>query len=141
MRVVTIGYEGRTVEELVDELTDAHVTTVVDVRQTPISRKAGFSKRQLEDYLAGVGIAYIHERDLGNPKENREAYRNGSSEARERFKTHLAASGNALVRLAGLSDNSPIALLCYERAHSDCHRESVADALLEANPNMEILIV
>lgn len=141
VRVVTIGYEGRTIDELVKALTDANVSTVVDVRQNAISRKAGFSKRQLEGCLSEAGIGYVHERVLGNPKENREGYRNGSEEARRRFIRHLESAGEAITRLLALAESSPIALLCYERSHSECHRESVVTALQCRRPELTLLTV
>lgn len=69
-RIVSIGYEGRTIESFVVELQRAGVQTVADVRLNAISRKAGFSKTRLRDALAAVGIDYVHLRSLGNPREN-----------------------------------------------------------------------
>jgi uncharacterized protein (DUF488 family) len=40
--VVTVGYEGRTVDEFVDALSAARVKTLVDVRLTPISRNPAY---------------------------------------------------------------------------------------------------
>ena len=45
--IVSVGYEGRTAEELVTALVDAGVSTLVDVRENAISRKSGMSKRAL----------------------------------------------------------------------------------------------
>lgn len=134
-----IGYEGRTIEELVDVLEQAGVETVVDVRQNPVSRKPGFSKRQLAGHLADVGIAYVHEKTLGNPSENRDGFRRGESEARHRFAGHLNAASGALSRIADLLETSTLALLCYERSHSQCHREPVADAVIARRPSTEIV--
>ena len=45
--IVSVGYEGRSVDELVDALVDAGVSVLVDVRENAISRKRGLSKRAL----------------------------------------------------------------------------------------------
>jgi len=55
MGLVTIGYEGRTAPELIDELVRAGVDVLVDVRFTPVSRKAGMSERRLGEALTAVG--------------------------------------------------------------------------------------
>lgn len=139
MRLVTIGYEGRTIDELVDVLVRAGVETVADVRQNPVSRKSGFSKRQLASRLEDVGISYVHEKTLGNPGENREGFRRGESEARRRFVEHLGDASDALSRITDLMDTSSVALLCYERSHSQCHRGLVAAAVFARRPDTEIV--
>lgn len=68
----TIGYEGRDLEEFADRLKNFDVDTLVDVRDIPLSRKKGFSKTPLSQYLQEVGIEYIHIKPLGSPKELRE---------------------------------------------------------------------
>ena len=45
--VSTIGYEGRTLENYLNELLRSGVTVLCDVRRNPISRKYGFSKNTL----------------------------------------------------------------------------------------------
>ncbi len=45
--VVSIGYEGRDVEELLTSLQRHRVGILVDVRLTPLSRKPGPSKKGL----------------------------------------------------------------------------------------------
>ncbi len=42
MTVVTIGYEGRPLDEFIAELTDRGVEIVLDVRANAISRKQTF---------------------------------------------------------------------------------------------------
>ena len=80
-RIYSIGYEGMTVESLVDRLAGAKVTTLVDVRLNPISRKPGFSRKRLTTALDDAGIEYVHEKDLGNPADNRDSFRDGDGQA------------------------------------------------------------
>lgn len=72
LELYTVGYEGRSVDDLLETLIAAKVTRLVDVRELPLSRRRGLSKTALGDSLAAVGIEYAHVRPLGNPKENRE---------------------------------------------------------------------
>jgi uncharacterized protein (DUF488 family) len=128
--VYTVGYEGRDVADLIALLRTHRVETLVDVRLTPISRKAGFSKTALSSALADAGITYLHERRLGNPKENRPAYRAGEKTAQRRYLAHLLQNGgDAVARLSDIVTTSATALLCVEREPSICHRSAVADQL------------
>lgn len=130
--LVSIGYEGRDVDDLIRSLLLQNVQVLVDVRLTPISRKRGFSKSALKAALEVAGIRYVHHRELGNPKDNRDAYRVGSPTARARFRDVLGSNEatDALRHVSELLDDGAVALLCFERDHSQCHRHQVAEALL-----------
>jgi hypothetical protein len=72
MNLFTISYEGRTADDLPASMAASGVTTVIDVRDLPLSRKRGFSKTALASLLAQSGVDYVHERGLGNPKPLRD---------------------------------------------------------------------
>lgn len=116
-RIYSVGYEGLTVAALVDRLSSAQVTTLVDVRLTPSSRRPGFSKKSLSAALEAADIAYVHERLLGNPPENRDSFRKGDGTDGRRHMRELLdnGSGEALQRLVDLADGDRIAVLCVER--------------------------
>src|SRR3712207_1547559 len=73
----TIGYEGADMDRFLMALKDAGVETLADVRAVALSRKRGFSKSALRDALADRDIGYRHFRELGTPKEGRQAARAG----------------------------------------------------------------
>lgn len=54
----TIGYEGRVVDSFVEDLGNAGVEVLVDVRELAQSRKRGFSKTALSALLDEAGIEY-----------------------------------------------------------------------------------
>ncbi|WP_392543756.1 DUF488 family protein [Oryzobacter telluris] len=141
--LVSIGYEGKDLNELLEQLLANHVGVLVDVRLNPISRKPGLSKRRLSEALRAVGISYCHYRELGNPKENREAFRAGSQDARDRFSAILRAQAGteALSHVAESLDGEVVALLCFEREHSECHRGLVAEAIQRELPEVQLLQV
>jgi uncharacterized protein (DUF488 family) len=140
-RIYSVGYEGMTVESLVDRLAGAKVTTLVDVRLNPISRKPGFSRKRLTEALAGAGIEYLHEKDLGNPPDNRQSFQTGDGEAgRARMRAILEnGSGPALERLVERAGGERIAVLCVEREQDRCHRQVIVDMAVEKNPSIEVL--
>lgn len=141
--LVSLGYEGRTVEDLIGHLRRESVTVLVDVRLTPLSRKPGLSKQRLADALASAGIRYVHLRALGNPPENRTAFRAGDPDSRAYFRDLLRQEHavEALRHVAELLDGGTVALLCFEREHSACHRHVVAEVLQRENPSVEIVEV
>ena len=54
--IATIGYEGVGFGDFLKTLRQAHIDRVLDVRELPLSRRAGFSKNPLRAGLAEGGI-------------------------------------------------------------------------------------
>ncbi len=73
--LVTIGYEGADFADFLATLDTLGVTTLLDIRELPMSRRRGFAKTALREGLATVGIAYRHEPRLGSPKAIRHQLR------------------------------------------------------------------
>src|ERR1700757_5365340 len=89
-KLFTIGYEQTPQKAVLDELERAGVKLLVDVRAVPSSRRPGFSKNQLAAGLDERGIAYIHLKALGTPKEGRLAARSGDYATLQKiFDKHL----------------------------------------------------
>lgn len=138
--IVSIGYERRDVAEVVALLSDHEVDVLVDVRLNAISRKRGFSKTALASALQEAGIEYRHERELGNPKDNRDAFRRGVEAARDRYRRHLSNGASAVYdAVIELADTSTVALLCFERDHHQCHRSCITDAAQANNGQLDVL--
>ena len=132
-RLFTIGYEQTPAKAVLDELQQAGVKLLVDVRAIASSRRPGFSKNQLAAGLDQRGISYIHLRGLGTPKEGRLAARSGDIGTLQRiYAKHLKTLQakeeldelSALVKASG-----PVCLLCYERDHTHCHRRWIAEII------------
>ncbi|MFV0318700.1 MAG: DUF488 family protein [Microthrixaceae bacterium] len=138
--IVSIGYEGRTLDEFVDVLRSNGVEVLVDVRLTPISRKKGFSKTALSAALQAAGIEYRHEPALGNPKDNRDAFRRGLASARTRYVRHLSngASSNYEATVDSARTRR-VALLCFERDHSQCHRSCITERAQAEHPALSVV--
>lgn len=128
-RLCTIGYERTTLPQLITTLRAAGVAILIDVRAVAASRRAGFSKSLLAAGLAEAGIAYVHIRELGTPKEGRLAARAGRIDAMEEiFAAHMqtpeAVAG--LARAIAIARGAPSCLLCLEADPAHCHRAIVA---------------
>lgn len=139
--VFSVGYEGMSVEGLAERLAQSGVTTLVDVRLNAISRRPGFSRKALAAAMEAAGIAYVHERELGNPKENRAAFQSDDrTEGRARMRAILEnGAGEALDRVVELAETSKVAVLCVERDPAQCHRSVITEMVSERNPNVAIV--
>lgn len=122
----TVGYQQRTVGDLITELLNAGVDLLVDVRETPWSHRRDYSKRRLSASLEADGIDYVHARFAGNPKELR---RSAAShrECLDLYGEHVRANPEITAELdlllrEGLQCGRRICLFCYERHPDDCHR-------------------
>lgn len=128
--LLTIGYEGSTIGDVLTALQAAQVGLLLDVRAVPQSRKPGFSKRLLAAGLDEVGIRYVHLQGLGTPKPGRDAARAGHPDRMEvifleHMKSDRAQADLAQVKL--LAREQRACLLCFERDPAQCHRRLVAE--------------
>jgi uncharacterized protein (DUF488 family) len=132
--IYTIGYEGASTDNLIAALKEAGVTRLLDIRESPYSRRHEFSTDELSAALTSYGIAYTHIRELGNPPAGREAARAGHMAAyREIFTEHLdgAEARKGLERALAFAANERVCLLCLEKSPSHCHRSMVAVRMSE----------
>ena len=137
-RLATIGYQGSTVQRVVEVLREAHVELLVDVRAVASSRRPGFSKTRLAAHLEEAGIGYLHLRGLGTPAEGRTAARAGRhADMRRIFGGHLTTpeAQEELEQLAEIiGTGRACCLLCFEADHTHCHRTLVAAAVSSLVP-------
>ncbi|MEX2317691.1 MAG: DUF488 domain-containing protein [Pirellulales bacterium] len=66
-KLFTAGYAGHDLDSFLEKLRNNDIQTVVDIRQNPVSRKKGFSRSRLPEFLSDHGIEYVHVRELGVP--------------------------------------------------------------------------
>ena len=138
MHIFTIGYEGATMVEFLAALQRAGVRRVIDVRALPLSRRPGFSKTPLSGALAEAGIDYVHLKALGTPAEGRAAARAGRHADLERIyagQLELAEAIAQSAQMLALAQETPSALLCFEREPAQCHRTMLLDAVA---PDVEV---
>ena len=130
----TIGYEKALPRDVVARLTMARVATLIDVRDRPISRRPGFSKRQLAAAVENAGMRYVHLQTLGTPPEGRAANH------RREWNRFLAIVEEKLARpeaeialqeAAEIAQAAPSCLLCYEADWQVCHRRRIAEILAQ----------
>ena len=130
----SIGYEKALLTDVLATLTGAGVATLIDVRDRPISRRPGFSKRQLAAAIEDAGMRYVHLAALGTPPEGRLANRLQDWEQFWRIVEEKLACPEAdldLQRAAEIAWSAPSCLLCYEADWRCCHRRRVGEILAD----------
>jgi uncharacterized protein (DUF488 family) len=129
----TIGYEHATPAAVLTALKRAKVDILIDVRAVTSSRRPGFSKRQLAAELDEQGIAYLHLRALGTPKEGRLAARSGHRDELFRIYEGQLKTPEGREDLDNLEQiirsGQRVCLMCYERDPSLCHRRRIAEVM------------
>lgn len=134
-QLLTIGYEGKSLEEYLNQLIENDVRLLCDVRKNARSRKFGFNKRRLKSAVERIGIGYKHLPELGIASGKRKALE--SEEAYNKLfaeyvhKT-LPERTNELTEVYSLVEkHERVALTCFEKRPEDCHRSRAAEAVTE----------
>ncbi len=128
----SIGYEKALLRDVIATLGMAGVAILLDVRDRPISRRPGFSKRQLAAAVEAEGMRYVHLSALGTPPEGRLAGRRHEWERFWAIVEEKLARPEAeidLRRAAEIAKTGPTCLLCYEADWRNCHRRRVSEIL------------
>jgi len=131
--IVTVGYEGRSLEAYLVTLLRGGVTLLCDVRRNPVSRRYGFAKSTLGRGCEQVGIRYEHVPRLGIASARRKGlHTQADYDAlfREYVRDDLPRQTDALGTIvAWVNEGHRVALTCFERQPEKCHRRCVAEAL------------
>jgi uncharacterized protein (DUF488 family) len=144
----TIGHGDRSLDELLSALSRNGVTTIVDVRRFPGSRRhPHFSRAALERSLHDAGVLYEWRGDeLGgrrsapdhpsrHPVLRVAAFRNFADHMdTEAFRTAL----EDVMRRA--EQRSGVTLMCAETLWWRCHRRLIADALVLCGRTVDHII-
>jgi uncharacterized protein (DUF488 family) len=129
MKLSTIGYEGIKPDRFFNILDENCISTLIDIREIPLSRKPGFSKGSLQKESNLHGIVYKHIPALGSPKVLREAYKVSGdwAEFYFRYSDYLNRQSESLEILVRQIQVSNCCLLCFEENPYRCHRSIIAN--------------
>lgn len=133
--LATVGYEGHSVESYLNVLLQGGVTLLCDVRHNPLSRKPGFSKGPLGRACTMMGIAYEHLPELGIASAERQRLETAAhySALFAKYERDWHPQQEASIEriVDWIRNGERVALTCYERDVSECHRGVVAKRVLE----------
>ena len=133
--ICTIGHSTRTLDELVAALQAHGVSTLVDIRAFPMSRRLPhFNRESLEVELPKQGIAYIWMKGLGGYRRKIRSDSPNIGLRGESFRNYADYMltddfAGAIVRLLEVAQSGNTAIMCAERLYFQCHRMLVSDYL------------
>jgi uncharacterized protein (DUF488 family) len=137
-QVLSVGYEGRSLAEFVDILQEAGVKRLLDVREVACSRRAEYRKASLERALMAAGIEYRHLAEAGNPYRHE---KDNIALCLDAYRSHLEKNPTVLESVVKALGRSPVAVLCYERAHDSCHRSVLLRAVMQSGRRLRLVTV
>lgn len=132
-KLFTIGYTGYSISDFVATLREHGVECLLDIRELPVSRKAGFSKSSLRQHLEEAGIEYHHLRWLGSPRALRHEVRESGDYVHffSGVHDHLECTESAeeLLEAVRLARKRRSCLMCCCPDWQFCHRKCVVEAI------------
>jgi uncharacterized protein (DUF488 family) len=134
-RIYTIGHSTRPAEKFIEVLRNYDIALVADIRSIPKSRhNPQFNRNELESYLSGNGIRYMHLKELGGLRHTTAAsvntgWKNLSFRG---FADHMQTPefDRGMELLIEVSRRVETVIMCAEALPWRCHRSLVADALV-----------
>lgn len=133
VRVCTLGYEGRSLPEVLEIIRAQKIEEVLDVREHASSRKVGFDSMTLEKEFARIGVHYAHLSQLGCERASRHALWRGGATGTflDTYRSRLAERPRDFEDLVERVRSTRALLLCLERDAVRCHRAVLAERLRE----------
>ncbi len=139
----TIGYEGLSLEEYINQLIQKDIKVLCDVRKNSFSMKYGFSKSQLQAACEGVGIKFLHFPEVGIESSQRREL-NSQNDYDALFESYCQEilpqtlkTQEAIVAL--VEQHQRVALTCFEGQYCQCHRSHLANAVAKL-PNFKYAV-
>ncbi len=129
--VITVGYEGLSIDEFLLRLIQEKVQILADVRKNPWSMKFGYKKYTLNSFCQNIGIEYISYPSLGISKVHRKNLKSKKDYdfLFNRFRRELGQKENDLRALKQMAEEKRIALMCFEEDPAYCHRKVLGEEL------------
>lgn len=134
LAVYTVGYEGRSIDGLLDHLLRSGIKQLIDVRKNAMSRKYGFAGTTMARLTEDVGIDYVHIPDLGISGSLRVNLSSDSAyeELFDQYEQEtLPKVEDDIVHAANLCLSKPSVLMCFEASIDQCHRGRLAPRVAE----------
>jgi uncharacterized protein (DUF488 family) len=137
MKLFTIGHSSRTFDDFLSLLREFKISTLVDIRRFPGSRKfPHFNRQSLEATLPASGIEYLWLEDLGGRRSGPDASKSLNPGLKSPGFRHYADYMQteqfclAVKSLLSVAAAKPTAVMCAEKLFWKCHRRVLSDYLV-----------
>lgn len=137
----TIGYAGKEINDFINLLHQSGITTLIDIRQLPLSRKHDFSKSRLQSHLEDSGIEYKHVGALGSPKTIRDKVHqdNDYDSFFTEYTKYIKTKQDAVTEVVDTVTRKISCLMCVEPTPDLCHRRIVAQTIEKQSPKLKVV--
>ena len=140
-KIYTIGYGGRRISWLLDQLEFHKINTLIDVRLKPYSPIPQYNKEYLESALKNNDVNYKHEIRGGNPFRRNTGY-SDIKIALGNFRQKIIKEKTPeyfidLFRKFYKAKRWPLVLLCTCSQAHRCHRGILSEEILKLNSKIE----
>lgn len=128
----TLGYEGRSLVAIIEQLQRAQIRTLLDIRYSPVSMyRPELSKGNLQRAIEDAGLHYVHLREWGVPRLIRGlAMQSGTRETIWNWYDTAVVDRYFEKNLHWfLNLDHPVAMMCMEADPTECHRHLLFNAL------------
>ncbi len=139
--IYTTGYEGKSIDLFFQELLKVDIKRIIDVRNNPISRKYGFSKKTLYRLGENLGIKYTHFPELGIPTADRRflsTFDDYQQLMHHYVRSILPKAEGIRKEATRLLQDQPSVLVCFEADPRCCHRTQLAQ-VISTETGMEVV--
>ena len=131
-KIFSIGYEAISIDGYLNKLIKNNIHLLCDVRCNAFSMKYGFSKKQLLEKCKALNITYCHLSELGIESKSRKDIITKEDYANlfKQYKASLNSKKELIQKVVDFFHQyKRIALTCFEKKHTDCHRSRLSDYL------------
>jgi len=138
--IVTIGYQGKSIDQFFHILINEKIHNLVDIRYNPWSMKYGFTKYSLNSLCERLNIDYSHIPELGIPGDMRQKLDTKRDYDRlfKNYTIYLKNHQKEIEILKKQSESKRLALMCFEEDPNYCHRHILAKHLQQRQAQVTI---
>ena len=125
----TIGYEGRSIDQILRNLIYSNIRYLIDVRKNAFSMRREFSKANLEAACQEAGLIYIHCPEVGidSGKRNELLPEGRRDELFGWYSENILPERiDFALQVGKLLGKGSVAFMCYEKNPAECHRSYLA---------------
>jgi uncharacterized protein (DUF488 family) len=140
LKLWTIGYDGRSTEEIVEKLREAGIERVVHIGTLARDIEGSAFEDRLKKELKDAGIEFEHVAGAGRPPEFRGiAADRGREQLTSAFEAYLSRRSYEVDKLRRKIEERPTALLCYLQGEGACEGAVLVQLLQKQGNKIENL--
>ena len=138
-KIYHVGYEKQEIDVFIKHLKKSKIQTLIDVRELPLSRKKGFSKNSLKNFLHNNDIDYVHIRQLGTPKKMRKDLKESGDylDFFKKYRIYIKDKHTEIKKLVKMLKYKTLCIMCFEKDSQLCHRSIVLDEVQKEIPKIK----